>query len=154
MACQTARVAYHKDFWVVVGTAAPVIALAAVVALNQVPNRPPPGQPRNMPASVAALIAISALYACLILQAVSLSRALDSLAHERDQANLKSATTATISGIALLGVGGVSTAAAQEFRRIARRRAAERQSPGASLSDRNTMPDRSDPGSEEPNSMT
>jgi len=28
-------VAYHEAFWVVIGTAAPVIALAAVVALGQ-----------------------------------------------------------------------------------------------------------------------
>lgn len=35
MTCQTARVHYHKAFWVVVGTAAPVIALAGVVAMAQ-----------------------------------------------------------------------------------------------------------------------
>jgi len=32
--CHTARVAFHETFWVVTGTAAPVIALAAVVSLN------------------------------------------------------------------------------------------------------------------------
>src|SRR6266542_432450 len=34
--CHTARMAhpYHETYWVVIGTAAPVIALAAVVALN------------------------------------------------------------------------------------------------------------------------
>jgi hypothetical protein len=31
--CHTAPVSYHETFWVVAGTAAPVIALAAVVAL-------------------------------------------------------------------------------------------------------------------------
>lgn len=34
-ACQTSGVAFHNDFWVVVGTAAPVIALAAVVTSGQ-----------------------------------------------------------------------------------------------------------------------
>jgi hypothetical protein len=32
MACQTARVHYHEQFWVVVGTTAPVVALAVLVA--------------------------------------------------------------------------------------------------------------------------
>ena len=35
MACQTARVAYHEAFWVVVGTAAPVIALGSIVAFGR-----------------------------------------------------------------------------------------------------------------------
>jgi len=75
---------------------------------------------RNVEASVAALIAISVLFACIILEAVSLYHALDSLSQERDEANLKSAMNATLFGIALLVIGGVSAEAAHELRRIAR----------------------------------
>jgi hypothetical protein len=35
---QTARVVFHETFWVVTGTAAPVIALAAVVSVNDLGN--------------------------------------------------------------------------------------------------------------------
>jgi Mn2+/Fe2+ NRAMP family transporter len=34
--CQTASVSYHHDFWVTIGTAAPVIALATVVSAADV----------------------------------------------------------------------------------------------------------------------
>src|SRR6516162_1398940 len=107
MACETAPVAYHKDFWVVVGTAAPVIALAAVVALNQLPIREPPGQQTSMRAAVVGFSALCLFYACLLLQVLSLYRALGSLAHEHDESSLKSATIVSISGIALLAVGGL-----------------------------------------------
>lgn len=129
----------------VVGTAAPVIALAAVVALNQLPIREPPGQRTSLRADAVGFFAICVFVACVFLQGVSLYHALGSLAHERDEASLNSATITSISGIALLAVGGLVADAARVIRREAKLH-----NPGAGLSDQNTMPDRSNSDPEEP----
>jgi len=102
--------AYHEAFWVVAGTGAPVIALAALVVLNQIIGlmarhkitgaEIPPDRHRSL---VTCYWLIGAAVA---IQIWVLTVALESLAAERDRFPLFAPGSAMIAGFLLLTVGG------------------------------------------------
>jgi hypothetical protein len=131
-------VAFHEDFWVVVGTAAPVIALGNTVAAGQIfealdtlrPDKPLPPVPatslrqkmrliRQVPGWSAYLIAVVAF----TLNAVALSVALISLSSGRDIWPTLAAVVTVVAAMLLTMVEVVSLAFARdEIRRLQRRR--------------------------------
>jgi hypothetical protein len=107
-------VAYHEAFWIAVAAAAPVVALAAIVAYTDlgriIGRRPEPG--RANPASFKTLAEVlvtgmAVAWINVVLQAVTLLLALLSLAADHDQAPLIIAEITTPLGIFLLLVSGV-----------------------------------------------
>jgi hypothetical protein len=141
---------------VVQGTAAPVITVAAVVAYGQVGTdnadrlTAQSGESRIVPHLLTAVA--SMLMVCILLQAAVLSEALESLARERDIANLQVAFALTGGGVFLLLLAGTLTVVvAAEVRRTRRSVAPELSIPAAHR-DENGSPvgQLPEPGPEEP----
>jgi hypothetical protein len=97
------RVAYHEAFWVVVGTAAPVIALADVVLVGQLVATGSAEQ--NRPDRLDNLVFV-VLAACFTSQLFLLLFALDSLATDSDAVSTWWAAATTTFGIFLLFAAG------------------------------------------------
>ena len=111
MACQTARVAYHESYWVVVGTAAPVIALAATVTYSQ-GFALVSGPDRRV--RVFGWVAHVSQGICVLVQVVALAHALTSLTKNSDN-GLNPAAVELYIGLFLLLLGGLITAAGRGF---------------------------------------
>jgi hypothetical protein len=91
---------YHETFWVVTGSAAPVIMLAAIVAFGQLQTPDVDGVPRAVVTTISVGAAI--LSSCFVTQFLALSRALDSLSQERDTARLGEEKRLIVLGLFLL----------------------------------------------------
>jgi hypothetical protein len=76
---------YHETFWVVAGTTAPVIALAAVVAYGQLAEIWPGKDDDDPAAEKALLVASFALVISFLTQGAVLGTALLSVADRRDR---------------------------------------------------------------------
>ena len=107
--------AYHKDFWVVVGTAAPVIAVAAVIAYNQsaanwgrARERPGAGTPSGHIVARRAMVTTHTVAIAIGLELIGLVFALMSLAGEADWIGVAAGIITTIGGFLLLLVGGLT----------------------------------------------
>jgi hypothetical protein len=114
-------VAFHSDFWVVAGTAAPVIALAAVVAVKDIL----PGLellPRGKGRRASTVAYYSAAYN-LVMQTAVLGVSLESLSEGQDFFPRWPVTITKCAGIVALVVSGVATLLAkEESRRLYRER--------------------------------
>ena len=108
----------HESFWVVVGTAAPVIALAAIVAFTDIargadeldskyPNLDPETISQVLKITISGYVLV---FVDVVLQAVTLLLTLLSLAARRDQVPLIVPEIMASLGIVLLLVSGVLTA--------------------------------------------
>jgi hypothetical protein len=102
---------YHEAFWIVAGTAAPVIALAAVVAYGQLADVWP-GEDDADPAAKQVLTGASiALVLSFLTQGAVLGTALLSLAAYRDKWGVPGVAFWLIgAGIFLLWIGALLTA--------------------------------------------
>jgi hypothetical protein len=87
---------YHEEYWVVIGTAAPVIALAAVVALNQanvgleriIRNQPQEEVAEKVPIGYwPSLFYFMALLLCVLSQLVAFVLSLLTLARKNETGN-------------------------------------------------------------------
>ena len=86
-ACQTTRVTYHQAFWVVVGTAGPVVALAGVVAWAQVNTRIERFQqnPNQLPpAFYLYMLVWMLLLGCILIETVAFGLSLGVLLDRRE----------------------------------------------------------------------
>jgi hypothetical protein len=103
-------VAYHEAFWVVIGTAAPVVALAAVVAEGQVmravlditTREDGTLRTRLSSAGIVVLAGVGFLVLCVFLQIAGFLDAVRSLAMERDSASTWRGILEITTGIFLL----------------------------------------------------
>ena len=111
-ACDTSAVVYHETFWVVAGTAAPIIALAAVVSIGQVPKEVLKAAPLKTPAARWKFAAWLVTYACnaadLLLMLSVLRDSLNSLARHADVTSLAGTITKINDGRVLLMVAAVA----------------------------------------------
>jgi hypothetical protein len=129
---------YHEAFWVVVGTAAPVITLAAIVATGHL--RFPEGDYVERVVLRPTLVKAVMLAACMGAQVTVLAVTLQSLRQERDT-NLIGATVAIILGLLLLAVEASWTAfLTPTMTRGTRSREAEQSEPDAASAETNTLP--------------
>ena len=101
---------YHETFWVVAGTTAPVIALAAVVAYGQLAEVWP-GKDDDEPATEKVLIVASlALVISFLTQGAVLGTALLSIADHRDRWGVPGLPFWLIgAGVLLLWIGALPT---------------------------------------------
>ena len=107
--------AYHADFWIVVGTASPVIILAAVVSASDsmTINGPRSGKHPHRRDYARPLYYHNAFI--VLLQALGLLAALSSLANERDAYSLTWVTFFELVSVCLLLMGAVL---AQVYRKM------------------------------------
>lgn len=104
---------FHADFWVVVGTASPVIALAAVISITDALSTRTVSLPagrgrrqRRVESPIAAVpYALSALD--VMLQCAVLWMALDSLANEQNAVPIVIPIVAEVVGLAMLAYAAV-----------------------------------------------
>ncbi len=135
-ACQTARVAYHEAFWVVVGTAAPVIALASAVVYNRAPAVMADATKRRRETGHDAGVARFAfavgmmVSGCLVSQVVAFGAALLCLARETDISSPVTIGVVQLGGfvLLLLPVGLAINVAEGRMRRWAKPTSDERRS--------------------------
>jgi hypothetical protein len=125
-ACNTATVAYHEAFWVVIGAAAPVVALAVIVSL---PDSLTLAGQADMDRGVNALReAANGVYRLaarifvtglinMLLQAGLLAVSLVSIEDGANCVPPWTAITATVGGIVLLGVASVMTVNTNLYRK-------------------------------------
>jgi hypothetical protein len=111
-------VAYNETFWVVVGTAAPVIGLGAVLGVYQSASLGAhalrSGSKRR---ELQAMFIGYMLAACLASELIAFYFAIDSLAVQRDNAPISLVEYLTAGGFALLVLGGPSALALDELNR-------------------------------------
>jgi hypothetical protein len=126
-------VAYHETFWVVIGTAAPVIALAGTVTFFQAPGAlSDAGLVRGdagRTAIHAAWLAFIASVACISLEVGALWAALSSIAARADAAGVTVIQYVTVGGFVLLLPAGAGLVLTQRWigRWKERQRRAERE---------------------------
>src|SRR5215472_10070493 len=127
--------AYHEAFWVVIGTAAPVITLAATVGYHQLSSQPAPKHVTWFDTSRAA-IGYLALGGCVLLQVAALTDALNSLGDARDLGSLQVAKNLVVCGLGLLFLGVIPNMTLWSSRRPKQRK------PGRRDSDSDEQPER------------
>jgi len=114
--------AYHEQLWIIVGTAAPVISLAAIVAGNQTnemmsrwreiaASRTARGYPRAGAGHAASL----ALWITVLTQAAMFFVAMLSLANKQDELGVTLTVVITGSGIVLNAAAAISVWWGNEF---------------------------------------
>jgi hydrogenase/urease accessory protein HupE len=110
---------YHEAFWVVVGTAAPVIILAAIVAVGQL-NLGRAASTRSRKRFAASdrlsFVEFSIFGFAFAIQGLPLGDALASLAAEQDKASLNLAVYCLTSSFVLLFLGTLLTIVSQQLR--------------------------------------
>ena len=102
--------AFHADFWVVVGTASPIFSLAAIAAAGDARTIKYSGvakRRREKPYNgYARPLYFNSVYV-LILQALALLLALLSLANDRDAFSLAWVTGTELASISILLLGSI-----------------------------------------------
>jgi hypothetical protein len=129
---------YHEAFWVVVGTAAPVITLAAIVASGQL-HLPETHYVERVVVRTT-VVASGILGLCCGTQIVALGEALNSLAHERDTTSLVGPATVIIVGLLLLLATTLWSAFTPIIVGGTRSRKAEQNELDAASADTDTLP--------------